>query len=387
MKFGTILLSVCCCLVCLVSGCNNNSYAVYTNMPDGSFEITQKKYKLGGLIEGYESLSGNYDNKDTSVYSSMHESFYSMTAKADLVVSDDFSSDEAKAKCNTFFQVVSAKLYVIEKSISATVKNSDIYNFNEAAQGARIEISKTGYEVLSEAKYVFELTNGYYNPALYYNVEAYGFAGDNEKPTSKAELPKDETIAKYTELSSHFNELKLEYDEAESKYFVTKPSCTVEVDGETLTMKLDLGGIGKGYAVDCVDELFDEYGYEYGYFSFATSSMLVKNQYKTGEYNLSFTDPRTPNGTYLTTTVRNEKLSTSGDNEQRYIIDGTRYCHIISAKTGKPVQTGIMSATVIGGSAAQDDALTTAIMAMEKNEAVEFIRNKLTDKRVVFTFE
>ena len=356
-------------------------------MPESSFQITEKNYKLCGLIEGYENVSENYETEDTSLFSSKHESFFSMTAKAELVVSDDFSSDEAKAKCNTFFQVVGAKLYEIEKYISATVKDSDIHKFNEAAQGARIEISRITYEVLSEAKYVYELSDGYYNPALYYNVEAYGFAGDNEKPTTKDELPSDNAIAKYTELASHFNELKLENNGEEDKYYVTKPLYVVEVDGETLTMKLDLGGIGKGYAVDCVDKLFDEYGYKYGYFNFATSSMLVKNHYKNGSYNLSLTDPRSPSyGTYLSTAVRCEKLSSSGDNEQRYIIDGTRYCHIISPKTGKPVQTGIMSATVIGGSAASADALTTAIMAMEKDRAIEFIRDKLTDKKVCFTF-
>ena len=46
-----------------------------------------------------------------------------------------------------------------------------------------------------------------------------------------------------------------------------------------------------------------------------------------------------------------------------------------------------MSATVIGGSAAENDALTTAIIAMGQNSAVEFINSKLTQKQVVFTCE
>ncbi len=89
----------------------------------------------------------------------------------------------------------------------------------------------------------------------------------------------------------------------------------------------------------------------------------------------------------MTVPLRNEKLSTSGDNEQRYFIDGVRYCHVISPVTGKPVQTGIMSATVMGGGAAEADALTTAIMAMEKEDAISFIAEKLTDKKVVITVE
>ncbi|MDE6667868.1 MAG: FAD:protein FMN transferase, partial [Clostridia bacterium] len=124
------------------------------------------------------------------------------------------------------------------------------------------------------------------------------------------------------------------------------------------------------------------------YFNFGSSSMLVKRHFKSGNFNLEFVSPRsiTRDG-YFKTSVRDEKISTSGDNEQRYFIDGTRYCHIIDPTTGKPVQTGIMSATVIGGTAASADALTTAIMAMGKDKAISFIEENLTDRKVVFTVE
>ena len=45
-----------------------------------------------------------------------------------------------------------------------------------------------------------------------------------------------------------------------------------------------------------------------------------------------------------------------------------------------------MSVSVIGGGAAEDDALTTAIMCMGKDRAIQFIQEKLTDRRVIFTY-
>ena len=72
---------------------------------------------------------------------------------------------------------------------------------------------------------------------------------------------------------------------------------------------------------------------------------------------------------------------------QYYIIDGVRYCHVIDPTTGKPVNNGIMSATVIGGTAAAGDALTTALMAMGKDKALNFIESKLQDVKVAFTYE
>ena len=64
-----------------------------------------------------------------------------------------------------------------------------------------------------------------------------------------------------------------------------------------------------------------------------------------------------------------------------------RYCHIFDPYTGKPIESGVMSATVIGGSAAENDALTTAIMAMGAEKAVEFINSALTGRQVVFTVD
>ena len=353
-------------------------------MDESSYEILDKSYKIGGIIDGISLPETQIENTDTSGYTSKGDRYFAMTTAAEMGIYSDFSTEDKATEFNNLSRAVIDKLYEIEKALSATITNSDVNNFNRAQAGEQLEISQITYEVLSEAKAVYALTDGYYNPALYYNVQAYGFGGALDYPKDASELPDDGIIAKYTDLATHFVDVQL--NEAEGRYFVTKPEYTVNVDGETLSLKLDLGGIGKGYAVDCVDALIEEYGYKHGYFSFGTSSMLVKNNVGDGNFSLGLSNPRSPTREpYLSTAIRNEKLSTSGDNEQFYMIDGVRYCHIIDPTTGKPIQTDIMSVTVIGGSAAEDDALTTAIMCMGKDRAIEFISKKLTDRRVVFT--
>ncbi|MDE6504273.1 MAG: FAD:protein FMN transferase [Clostridia bacterium] len=386
-KVTSFAVAGCAALLC--AGCNAKTYSVYTNMPEGSFEISDSNYVLGGTIAGYAS-----DEKETlpaaENFTSRRRLYYSMTTDAELVVSADFSAEGADENYTAFVSAVGSALTEIDKALSTTVVNSDVSKFNQAAAGATVEISEIGYNVLTTAKTVYEYTDGYYNPALYYNVLAYGFGSAHDYPENESELPDEQIIAGYTELAQHFGDVQLSKGEGENegKYFVEKPLYTVEAEGETLAMKLDLGGIGKGYAVDCVDRLFDEYGYEYGYFNFGSSSMLVKGFSAGGAYNVGLAGPRSPmREPYIYTKIQGEKLSTSGDNEQFYKIGGVRYCHIIDPTTGKPVQTGIMSVTVIGGSAAEDDALTTAIMAMGKERAVEFIEKKLTDRKAAFCCE
>lgn len=335
-------------------------------------------------------------------YSRMSREYYFvMNTDAQLYVFDYFTvngvNDNAKIDVfNAFADEVESVLRGLDAALSTAYNDSDISRFNQASAGERIEIGEDAYNVLSISKSAYELTDGYYNPAVYYSVEAYGFNYGNEPPESAEGLPDDEKIAKYVELSEHFSELTLE--QSDGIYYATKPNFTVVADDEELSLKVDIGGVGKGYAVDKVNALFDKYGFEYGGFNFGSSSIAVKkfpdddlsstlglaNPRRRVENN-SYIDPPQ----YLSTAVADTCISSSADNQNYYILetDGglKRFSHIFNPFSGKPVDTGVMSATVIGGTAAENDALTTAIMAMGADSAVKFISESLSDRRVVFS--
>ncbi len=349
---------------------------------------------FGAVLASLTIFSGCGSTPKEPDYSSKGNYFFAMAAEATLVVSDKFTT-EKQNKFDELCKTVSNTLNSLDKSLSANISTSSISKFNNAAAGEKVEIDLTAYKVLTIAKSVYDLTDGYYNPAVYYSVRAYGFNESSQlgQPLDER-IPSDELIAKYNILSDAFGEIELIKDDS-NKCYAIKPATTVEIDGVTYSMKIDLGGIGKGYAVDEVNKLIDSYGFKYGYLSFGTSSILVKEHYLNGDYALGFTNPRSDieGNTYFGTKIRNASLSTSGDYEQFFLYDSDgdgveeRYCHVFDPTKGKPVQTGIMSATVIGGSAGEDDALTTAIMAMGKDKAIEFINEKLTDRKVAFAFD
>ncbi|MCM1236818.1 MAG: FAD:protein FMN transferase [Ruminococcus flavefaciens] len=373
----------------IFSGCGKVNHEIYTNIPESqlsvqlnNFGVTQTGAATSlAFPEGRAAESGNYE--------SVGKTFYDiMTTDATLAVSDDFTDHAAaESKFSSFAAEAEKILDGIDKSLSISVEASAVYKFNQAEAGSEIKIDKTAYDVFSIAKKMYEFTEGYYNPAVYYSVERYGFYGKAEDyPKIAEDLPSDEVTEKYKSLSAHFSEVELR--EEGGGYFVKKPSATVLIDGVTYSMKLDLGGIGKGYAADLIDGLFDEYGYKYGYFNFGDSSIICKNHYKNGNYTLGLKNPRPEYfaQTYVQLAVACQSLTTSGDDVRRYTVDGVRYCHIIDPFTGKPVNTGITSASVIGGSAAEGDALSTAVMAMGKDRAVDFINTKLSDRKVIFTY-
>ena len=311
------------------------------------------------------------------------DTIYSMGTWATIVIPQTesaFSScSDGEKKFLSFRDGVYQILNSADNSLSATLVSSCIYAYNNAQAGARVEIDKTAYDVLLKAKEVYAFTEGYYNPAVYYSVKAYGFPLTSEKAP---ELPSEQSVSAFKELASHFNELQL--SENDGKYYAVKPSHTVTVDGVEYSLAVDLGGIGKGWCADKVSDLMAEKGYNYGLFNFSLSSMSVKSYAfnKDGYYTLEPHDPR-GSGSFCSIKVKDVNLSTSGDHMQYYLKEGVRYCHIIDPFTGSPIQTGVASVTVTGGSAVEDDALTTALSCMGKQKAVEFINEKLTDRTVI----
>ena len=217
---------------------------------------------------------------------------------------------------------------------------------------------------------------------MYYSVDLYGFAAraDDEslpydRDDASKQLPEQKYVSAFCELSQSFGDISLE--SADGKCYAVKPEKTVTVGGDKeYSLKIDLGGIGKGYTVDVIDKMMEDAGYSDSYISFGSSSWNINGSATSedGKWELGFRDPR---GSivdyYFSVRLKDSAVSTSGDYEQYYEIDGKRYCHIINPATGSPIQTGIITATCLGGTAAEADARTTALCAMGLEKAVEYI--------------
>ena len=279
-----------------------------------------------------------------------------------------------------------ALLKDLEQSLSVTEEGSCVYAFNEAEAGETVELDRAAYEVFSLAQQLYEETGGCYDPSVYHSVEAYGFYDFQAGGPAPETLPTQAQLSAFLQLSDYFPLIALW--EEDGRYFAKKPEgAAVEIEGVRYILKVDFGGIAKGYACDRVKELWG--AFEYGYFSFSGSSMAV-GKYKEDRayYELSVLAPR-ERGSYLTANVQDTCLSTSADNGLYYEIGGTRYSQIIDPETMMPVNVedgknvaGIVTATVLGESAARCDALTTSLMAMGTERAKEFV--KTIDETVWF---
>lgn len=310
---------------------------------------------------------------------------------------------------------VTAMLRNVENTISADIEGSDISRFNKAEAGEKMEISELTYRVLDTAKTMYEKTEGAYNPAVGLLVDLWGFSPRFTSGNFTPQFPYDRADyhtlpdAAYLEAFRTLSDFSAVTVSARGgKYYVTKPetASVVLADEEgrehTYTMQLNLGGIGKGYAVDEAEKIVRAAGYESGYVNIGGSSMCVLSRLdEKGNkvpWEVDVKNPRVseefPYDSYFSVVQQGVSLSSSGDYENCYKVDGRRYCHIINPFTGYPVNvepenekaSGIVCASVFGISAAEGDATTTALMVMGKEKAISYLNKNLAGKDAVFVW-
>jgi FAD:protein FMN transferase len=129
-------------------------------------------------------------------------------------------------------------------------------------------------------------------------------------------------------------------------------------------IELNLGAIGKGYALDCVAVEMRRAGVTDALLSAGRSSLLALGGGARG-WDVEVVSARVSQEgaprPLARLRLRDVALGTSGAGEQFVIADGTRYGHVIDPRTGWPA-TGVLSATVVTSSAADADALSTAFL-------------------------
>lgn len=302
-----------------------------------------------------------------------------------LVLYDDFSDDYQVFKADKVWKDIKDKLSAIEKAISVDKEGSDIFKFNNSL-GGWLEIREETYSLLNFCQEAYSTTEGAFNPSLGLYVDLWGFSPRFSKVDYQAtlaydrqdykkNLPSQEYIEGFASLID-FSKVKIKINEG--KYYVYKPADYVTINDVQYTMNINLGGVGKGYAVDMVSSYLEEQGFYSGYVSIGRSSLFlldnaikIKGAPSEKDWKVGLVNPYDTEKQYADLFLNNTCLSTSGNYENFYEIDGKRYCHIIDSKTLCPIDNTITSVTAVSKSAKASDMLTTALCSMGIDKAKE----------------
>lgn len=128
-------------------------------------------------------------------------------------------------------------------------------------------------------------------------------------------------------------------------------------------MRLGLGGIAKGYAVDRCAEVLRRRGLR-DFMVQAGGDLFVSGQKGDAHWMVGVRDPRGgPQAIIAKMAIQDHAFSTAGDYERSFMLDGKRYHHIIDPKTGYPA-TASRGVTIFAPTAFLADALDDAVFIL-----------------------
>jgi FAD:protein FMN transferase len=143
----------------------------------------------------------------------------------------------------------------------------------------------------------------------------------------------------------------------------------VELDATAMTVRflapgvrINLGGIAKGYAIERGAQLLAARGVRHALLNAGGDSRVMGDR-RGQPWMIGIRNPRNPEGVVLRLPLLDEAVSTSGDYERYFVDDGVRYHHILNPSTGEPVGE-IRSVTVIGPDATLTDGLSTTLFVL-----------------------
>lgn len=137
--------------------------------------------------------------------------------------------------------------------------------------------------------------------------------------------------------------------------------------------RIDLGGIAKGYAVDLAIEYLIKHHVKHGIVSAGGDSRIIGDR-RGRPWMLGVKSPR-GEGHAVALPVESLALSTSGDYERFFDVDGERHHHIIDPANGKSVK-GVQSVTIMGPTAMQTDVLSTTVFVMGVKKGLAYIEKQ-----------
>lgn len=139
-------------------------------------------------------------------------------------------------------------------------------------------------------------------------------------------------------------------------------------------MSVDLGGVGKEFAVDQVTQLARSFGIAGALIDFG-ADLRVYGTPPDGRpaWHIGLEDPHKPGTCWTGLAVRDSAVATSGDYLRRFERDGVRYGHILDVRSGRPVANGVRSVSVLAPSCTQAGMLSTSVFVLGPVEGARLL--------------
>lgn len=231
----------------------------------------------------------------------------------------------------------------LESILSHFRDDSELSRAVVAAVKGPVPIGDDLFACLFACERFWRASEGAFDPTVAPLVEAWGFKGGTGR------MPTDGDLASALALVG-FGHVHLDAE---------RRTLAIDRDG----VRLDLGAIGKGYAVDRAVDVLRARGIATALVNFSGNMRAIGTPTGTDGWPVLLRHPRDPEGSLGVVFLRDRAISTSGDYEKSFEVGGKRYHHILDPRTGRPSETAC-AATVLAPTATDADALSTTLCVL-----------------------
>ncbi|NNE69460.1 MAG: FAD:protein FMN transferase [Rhodothermales bacterium] len=232
----------------------------------------------------------------------------------------------------------------VERLLSTSVPGSDVHRINHAEHDSPVDVADETIAILERSRSWAIRLEGLFDITVVPAMELWGLgAEEQDQPPSSDDLRRALDLIDYREVLT-------------------------DVDAGTAMlgrkgMKLELGGIGKGYGVDRAAITLEQAGIA-DYLINAGGDIRVLGRPEPGRpWRVGIRHPRDPGALLARVEMESGAVATSGDYERFVEWDGVRHPHIVNPLTGRPV-LGVQSATVLAETAEEADVLATYLFIL-----------------------
>ena len=257
-----------------------------------------------------------------------------------------------------------------DRIMSNYKKDSELSRLNRNAVKAPVPCGAELLDVIEKSQYYSELSDGAFDITISPFVALWGFFDE------KGHIPPNKEIDRLLPAVSYKNIV------ISKSVDPKKPSTVFLKNTQT---QIDLGAIGKGYAVDKALEIIKNFGIDNACVNLGGNIYVLGASAGKNTWKIGVQHPRNKDEILGYLELKNEATATSGDYERFFEIKGNRYSHIINPKTGMPVN-GIIAVTIVAPTGTEVDALSTSVFVLGHEKGMELIK-KIPNAEAMIAYE
>ena len=166
-------------------------------------------------------------------------------------------------------------------------------------------------------------------------------------------------------------------DDADHSVYLTKPG-----------MAIDLGALAKGYFADLIRDYLTAQGVKTALINLGGNVVVMgpNAKHADGDWRIGLQDPVKPRGQFkLVLKLQNKSVVTSGIYERQLTADGHTYHHILNTRTGYPVDTDVVSLTIVSDSSLDGELWTTRLFGQPRNRIMAKVATMAGIDAIVIT--